>query len=1043
MTHADGTTEEGVPVQNGMVTLKDGESFTIKDLPAADIFYAAEEDGLNMNMFETPHAERLFMDSVGQEHEEEIALHGDTTKYEEPGSGADPSQNLHDWETRPYALNDTEKIVYTNTLKETNLNVNKTWSDYATNKHEGDPVTFVVKATVPNDNPNGEPLPYEVAALKNGSADREFTLNSGNAWHQLIEHLPAYAPGTSGANPKPIAYTVEEKTTFEGYTTTVSSYGQSDLENVDVFKYWPDGNANHQGQNAEHIKVKLKDKDGRFVKANLRNGEYYFASYVGEQEATELPLSTDTYTVRVKNVPAREYAGEGAEVQEVVHAPLTFVQVGQDEDANTTGLVLFERPNTDQRITNTSISGNTPPTTSFEYHKRIDALRDGVDNPDTSHDEGEDLTDLYRLYLDYKINSLQAAEGVDLLFVIDHSGSMNNNAWGGNASRAPTVQEVLNGSNGQNGIIGEFLNVNNKNRWAAVGFSGSEPLYNPIANAGENNSEVLSPGGTAYAWQSGASEISLPNYGPNKLTDYTAGFWRAEQFLLRDDVKNDGRKKVVLFISDGIPTLYIPCEGTLVGADKAEGSGYYPDWFGGCPEQTYGQFWNFVSDLTSEDTYDYTFGEDIEFFAVGFGDSIQAQAGQWLLRNMVAAAYGKDLEKEKDQAFVENHFIPVNDSSRNYDARAKLKEALEGILDMDETYSNMVVTDNLSKYVTIYGLNDDGSAPSDVLKRAGAKVTMSNPDDPANPFVLYKDGQMTDANNLAGGKTILQSVTYAPAVGQATQDSTGAVTATFSSDYEPLPGITYTLSFDVKTTPLAYATYANSGYDKISGVTIKGDEDTDFLGTDPANATSVGKDGFRSNSEASVTYKHNGEPEGGTYKHPVIQVSTRVVIAKVDQQGKPLQGAKFDLYKDGYDPKKSADENKKYLVRGGLESKVDEANNSTKDALIYKAGLQAGTYYLVETKAPDGFLKLEGPVKVVIAENNGATTVAASINGKAIGYPKLQKDPKTGEWHLVIDNSAGVELPNTGGPGTAPLYALGCLCVVGAAACLLRRRLVR
>jgi len=52
-------------------------------------------------------------------------------------------------------------------------------------------------------------------------------------------------------------------------------------------------------------------------------------------------------------------------------------------------------------------------------------LRDGVANPDSPH-TGEDLTDLYRLYLDYKIKSLQEANGVDLLLVIDHSGSMNN-----------------------------------------------------------------------------------------------------------------------------------------------------------------------------------------------------------------------------------------------------------------------------------------------------------------------------------------------------------------------------------------------------------------------------------------------------------------------------------------------------------------------------------------------------------------------------------------------------------------------------------------
>ena len=38
--------------------------------------------------------------------------------------------------------------------------------------------------------------------------------------------------------------------------------------------------------------------------------------------------------------------------------------------------------------------------------------------------------------------------------------------------------------------------------------------------------------------------ITLDNEGPNILTNYTAGLWRAEQFLLKNDVMEDGRKKV-------------------------------------------------------------------------------------------------------------------------------------------------------------------------------------------------------------------------------------------------------------------------------------------------------------------------------------------------------------------------------------------------------------------------------------------------------------------------------------------------------------------
>ena len=98
------------------------------------------------------------------------------------------------------------------------------------------------------------------------------------------------------------------------------------------------------------------------------------------------------------------------------------------------------------------------------------------------------------------------AEGVDLLFVIDHSGSMNNAAWQGNPYRAPAVEAALNGSDG---LISEFLAMNEKNQWAAVGFKGPDGAlnygwslgnpWNPTTdlsryNAGQNGSEVLSSG---------------------------------------------------------------------------------------------------------------------------------------------------------------------------------------------------------------------------------------------------------------------------------------------------------------------------------------------------------------------------------------------------------------------------------------------------------------------------------------------------------------------------------------------------------------------
>lgn len=76
---------------------------------------------------------------------------------------------------------------------------------------------------------------------------------------------------------------------------------------------------------------------------------------------------------------------------------------------------------------------------------------------------------------------------------------------------------------------------------------------------------------------------------------------------------------------------------------------------------------------------------------------------------------------------------------------------------------------------------------------------------------------------------------------------------------------------------------------------------------------------------------------------------------------------------------------KKYEYRNGIHwSKV---NNIVADCNLQLNGLEAGTYYLVETKAPDGYNKVSGPIKVMInqsTDENEAnwTLTAQGANGQ-------------------------------------------------------------
>lgn len=145
----------------------------------------------------------------------------------------------------------------------------------------------------------------------------------------------------------------------------------------------------------------------------------------------------------------------------------------------------------------------------------------------------------------------------------------------------------------------------------------------------------------------------------------------------------------------------------------------------------------------------------------------------------------------------------------------------------------------------------------------------------------------------------------------------------------------------------------------------------------------------------------------------------------VNETNIPLAGASFTLSKhaDGSDPIAMVTEsNNVYRVaRTGETDTVTEITTDSTGKFTIK-GLDSDTYYLTETKAPDGYKKLAGPVAIVIGEN-GAT----SVNNETVDEVKILND-------------TGVELPDTGGIGTTVFYVIGLILIVGAGALLIVNR---
>lgn len=162
-----------------------------------------------------------------------------------------------------------------------------------------------------------------------------------------------------------------------------------------------------------------------------------------------------------------------------------------------------------------------------------------------------------------------------------------------------------------------------------------------------------------------------------------------------------------------------------------------------------------------------------------------------------------------------------------------------------------------------------------------------------------------------------------------------------------------------------------------------------------------------------------------------------------------LAGAEFKLYRE------TADGTKEYVVleNGKVKSWGAETAGTvlTSDAngAFAVPGLDVGTYYLVETKAPEGYNLLAAPVKVDIAATYTSDEAAKVATLKIQVDDEVDKDENevwadgnitTGVVTVTIENSTGMELPSTGGIGTTIFYMVGGILMAGAAILLITKK---
>lgn len=187
---------------------------------------------------------------------------------------------------------------------------------------------------------------------------------------------------------------------------------------------------------------------------------------------------------------------------------------------------------------------------------------------------------------------------------------------------------------------------------------------------------------------------------------------------------------------------------------------------------------------------------------------------------------------------------------------------------------------------------------------------------------------------------------------------------------------------------------------------------------------------------------------GNTPEDKVIVFTYELDTTKVDGQDntKKLEGAEFKLHNAD---NKWAIVNSDSKVTGWADTEEGGSTlTSDVNGLFKVIGLDDGTYYLKETKAPTGYNLLSSEITVVITAtttngqnwtdgqaSSALTNLAVTADGTA-----GTGDTSTGIAGITVANNKGSTLPETGGIGTTIFYVLGSVLVLAAAILLIAKK---
>ena len=224
----------------------------------------------------------------------------------------------------------------------------------------------------------------------------------------------------------------------------------------------------------------------------------------------------------------------------------------------------------------------------------------------------------------------------------------------------------------------------------------------------------------------------------------------------------------------------------------------------------------------------------------------------------------------------------------------------------------------------------------------------------------------------------------------------------------------------------------------------------------------IGLPGNPNSVDLQFSNDPNGDGLGRTTEDTVIVFTYELDGTKVDgEDNATLPGAQFVLFNGGHTrvaavvdgklsgwselPAGYSAANHEEIPDDAWAEVANATITSDEDGLFSVAGLDDGTYYLREIKAPDGYNLLDADLRVVIdadtanGQNWDGVTPGTALTGLTVTTQlgedggvngPVAGDTTDGAVAITVENNGGSTLPETGGIGTTIFYAAGALLVL-------------